>query len=195
MSAPPRDSEPLACYAFTPRAFAPEVRLTLRDRTLEVDDMRRKTVIPLAGVARVRLTFEPRGVMTKSFRVKLTGADRRAASFSSLTWRSMIQADNQSESYRAFVAALLAAIARENPACRFLAGRPAPVWWTLALASVALLGGVAFVAATRAPTMQTAPMLVVIAFALLFAWVVVETVVRNRPRVFAADAPPPDLLP
>ncbi len=46
-----------------------------------------------------------------------------------------------------------------------------------------------------APTLQTAPMLILIAFAALFAWVVIETVARNRPRPFAPAAPPPDLLP
>lgn len=189
------EAEPLASYVFTPRAFAPEVRLTLRERTLEVDNMRRKTMIPLATVEQVRLTFEPRGVMTKSFRMKLTGADRRTASFSSLTWRSMIQADNQAESYRAFVAALLQAIARENPGCRFVAGRLMAVWIVLALASATLLAGVVYAAATRAPNMGTGPMLAVLAFAALFAWVVVETVARNRPRLFAPDRPPPDLLP
>lgn len=187
--------EPIATYAVTPRPFGREIRFKLFADRLEVDDMRRTTKLPLAGIAQARLAFEPRGAFTRGFRCKLTGADRRTASFTNLSWRTMIQADDQREAYRAFVGALLPAVRGANPSCRFVGGKPVIVWALLALASAAMLAGVIYFAATAAPRMGWASALAVLAFALGFGWIIVEMVARNRPREFAPDAPPLDLLP
>lgn len=189
------DGSTAASYAYTPRAFGREIRLTLKDHALEIDDMRSVTLIPLADIEAVRLTFEPRGVMSRCFRTRLRAHGGRTASFASLSARSMVHLDNQREPYRRFLAALLPAVARANPACRFQAGRAAALWAVLAAASVVILGAVIYVVSTGAKHLSPGGVVAAVAVAAVSAWTVVEMVARNRPRNFAPDAPPPDLMP
>ncbi|MBN9063105.1 MAG: hypothetical protein J0H41_11755 [Rhizobiales bacterium] len=189
------EAEPLAFYAYTPRAFGREIRLTLRESALEVNDQRRTTVIPLADIETVRLAFQPRGVMTRCFTTAIAARNGRKASFASLTAKSMLQIESQPDSYRRFLAALLAAVARANPACRFAAGRPPAMWTALALVSAASLAAVIYLVAILAPQMSVGGAVGALALGAVSAWTVVEMVARNRPRRFAPDAPPPDLLP
>ena len=46
-----------------------------------------------------------------------------------------------------------------------------------------------------APRIGTLAGVVTIGFALAFAWLAIEMVGRNRPRLFAPDAPPRNVLP
>ena len=185
----------LASYAFTPRPHGREIRFMLREDALEVDDQRRVTRIPLAEIEEARLTFEPRGSAMRGFGAKFVSRGRRSTSFTNLSWRSLIQVDHQNEAYRAFLAALLPAIGRANPNCRFAAGRPAPIWALFVIASGVMLLGVGYAAAMAAPRIGTLAGVVTIGFALAFAWLAIEMVGRNRPRLFAPDAPPRNVLP
>jgi hypothetical protein len=193
--ADPAPAEPVATYAFTPRPFGREIRLALFAGALEVDDQRRNARIPLASITAARLTFEPRNTLARGYRLRLSCDDRRSVALTNISWRSMVEAESKTAAYRAFLAALLPAVAQANPACRFLAGRPPLAWAALALVTLATFGLIAYVAWRTLPNAGPGAALFVGAFAIVFAWLAIDMVARNRPRRFAADHPPPDLLP
>ncbi|MET0606927.1 MAG: hypothetical protein ABWZ80_10750 [Beijerinckiaceae bacterium] len=186
---------PIAEYSHTPKPFGAGIRFALHADSLEIADHRRTTRIALSSIGVVRLTYELRHVMTRGFRARLMPAGRRSVALTDLSYRSMIDTENKSLSYRAFIKALLPAIARANPACRFVAGRARPVWIAMALVTAAMLAGVSYGSA-RLAAQASAPVAIgAIAFAILLSWVTIDLVVRNRPRTFDPDNPPADLLP
>ncbi len=186
---------PLASYAQTPRPYGRELRFALFPDALEVDDQRRTTRIPLAEVVAARLTYEPRNTMTRGFRLRLIFANRRSVSFTNYSWRSLVETENRAVEFRAFLAALLPAIAQANPDCAFQAGRSRPVWIALVVATAGMLIGLGWILARALPQASFGAGALLVAFAAAFAWIATDMAARNRPRRFAPDAPPADLLP
>jgi hypothetical protein len=187
----PPEEAPIAAYAQRPRPLGREVRFALRPGVLEVDDQRRVVRLPLSAIRSATLTYEPRNTMTRGFRLRLGVDGRRSFSFTNTSWRSLMDAENQGPAFRAFVAALLPAIAAANPACAFRGGRSWPVWIALMAATVATFAGLSYMMWRALPQAQTGAALLIAGFAAAFVWIVV----RNRPRAFPPGAPPADLLP
>jgi hypothetical protein len=103
--------------------------------------------------------------------------------------------EEQGAAYRAFLAALLPAIALANPRVRFIAGKPAAIWYGIvALAAVAAAGVALFIGRAFLAGEPGAGL-----FGCLVAaggaWQAAPFVLRNRPRIFSPDAVPADLLP
>ena len=162
---------------------------------LTVDSTRKVDEVRLSAVETVRMVYEPRGYAGRAFRTTLTLRDGKTVSFSSITWRSMVDAQAQGPEYRAFLAALLAAVAQASPNARFVAGRPAPLWFaTAALAGFSLVASAYFVwRAYRAGAGTSA--LLGLAVAGLGIWQLEPLVRLNKPRPFRPEAPPADLMP
>ncbi|HEY8564048.1 MAG TPA: hypothetical protein VIL65_01005 [Beijerinckiaceae bacterium] len=168
--------------------------LRLAEERLAVDGLRGTREIPLRSVRSARLTYEERGLGARGCKTTLTLEDGKRLSFTSTTWRGLVEVRPQPAEYNAFVAGLLPAIARANPRAVFLAGKPA--WlWGLTVAAGAVVVAAAIVAGwwgyrdgSREVALLGAATLVVA------AWQMEPMVRRNRPRRFAPDSPPADLL-
>jgi hypothetical protein len=182
-------------YTHAPRPTAGPVTFTLAGDRLTVDSGRMVQEVRLGTVDLVRLTYEPRGLARTAFRTRLRLKDGKSFAFSSLSWRSMIDAEERAVEYRAFTRALLDAVAQANPQARFLAGRPRAVWAAFAaLAAVALFGVALFVWRAVAAGATGAALLGGLVLA-LGIWQLEPVVRLNRPRRFRPDAPPAGLLP
>ena len=182
-------------YTHAPRPTAGPVTFTLAGDRLTVDSGRTVQEVRLGAVDLVRLTYEPRGLARTAFRTRLRLKDGRSFAFSSLSWRSMIDAEERAVEYRAFTRALLDGVAQANPQARFLAGRPRAVWAAFAaLAAVALVGVALFVWRAAAAGATGAALLGGLVLA-LGLWQLEPVVRLNRPRRFRPDAPPAGLLP
>jgi hypothetical protein len=102
-------------YTHAPRPTAGPVTFTLAGDRLTVDSGRMVQEVRLGTVDLVRLTYEPRGLARTAFRTRLRLKDGKSFAFSSLSWRSMIDAEERAVEYRAFTRALLDAVAQANP--------------------------------------------------------------------------------
>ena len=182
-------------YTHAPRPTAGPVTFTLAGDRLTVDSGRTVQEVRLGAVDLVRLTYEPRSLARAAFRTRLRLGDGRSFAFSSLSWRSMIDAEERAVEYRAFTRALLDAVAQANPQARFLAGRPQAIWAAFAALSAAALFGIAlFVWRAVAAGATGAALLGGLVLA-LGIWQLEPVVRLNRPRRFRPDAPPAGLLP
>ena len=74
------------------------------------------------------MTFEPGRLAQKSYRTKVTMKDGKSFTFNSLDWKSLVEAQEMTKEYRAFVKALCEAIILANPEVRFVAGKPMGLW-------------------------------------------------------------------
>jgi hypothetical protein len=90
------------------------------------------------------MTFEPGRLGRKAYRTKVVMKDGKAFSFTSLSWRSLIEAEQLTQEYRAFTQALFEAVQRANPNARFIAGKPWWLWLSTTILGVACLLGMAF---------------------------------------------------
>lgn len=182
-------------YTHAPRPTAGPVSFRLDGDRLTVDTGRKVQEVRLGAVETVRLTYEPRSFAQNAFQTRVRLTDGKTFAFSSLSWKSLIEAERKDGEYRAFLAALLPAIAAASPKARFLGGRPRAVWilvTALAFASLLALAWFAF-RALSAGAMGAAAM-----GALFFAlgiWQLEPMVRRNRPTTFRPDAPPTELMP
>ena len=182
-------------YSHTPRPIGGAISFELREDRLTVDVGRKAVEIPLASVEEVRMTYEPRNLAQKAFRTRLRLKGGRSFSFTSVDWKSRIDARSLDREYRAFTRTLLDAVARANPQARFVAGRSRAAW--IATAALAVLSLVAMVAFTfralQAGATAAAALAVVVA--LIGIWQLEPMVRLNKPRSFTPDEPPPELMP
>lgn len=185
---------PLA-YRQNPRPVGFEVSYRLAGGVLVVDTSLKRTDIPLASVAQVRLTYEPRSMAKGIYQAKLRLKDGTTLKLSSVSWKGMMDLRRQDPEYSAFVQALLSGVAAANPNARLLAGKPQLQWAAMAaVAALALVGAALFVwEALRSGAHGSA--LLGAAIAAVGIWQLEPMVRLNRPRAFTPPEMPSALLP
>lgn len=175
-----------------PAAFA--VTYTLKGHRLVIDSGRKMETVPLDAVTSVRLTYDPRSFAQRAYETTLTLNTGRRIRFSSIHWKSMIEAATQ-PGYGAFVREVISAVADANPRAALACGKPRPVWLAVVgLTMLSLIAVVAFIGRALATGSVGAAGLGA-AIGVAGVWQLEPMVRLNRPRVFAADAIPGDLLP
>jgi hypothetical protein len=150
--------------------------------------------IPYAEIKRVRLAFRPTNIMTKRCVAEIWPRAGMRLSVASSAMRSLLDAQDHGPAFRAFVLELVRRIGAAGD-CRFEAGFPAWRWWPMAVLTVAFLGGAALFALKALVGGELMIGLATIGVGAVFGWQVGNMVVRNRPRTFAPDAVPSDVLP
>lgn len=181
-------------YRQKPRPASFEVAYTLAGDRLAIDSGRKVEEVRLDAVKSVRLTYDPRSFAQRAYVTTLTLSTGRKIRFSSVHWKSMIEAATQ-PGYGGFLAELVRAIARANPGVRLAAGKQPAVWLVVAgLTGLTLLAIVVFVARAFA-TGSPAPAAFGALIGLAGVWQLEPMVRLNRPRPFTPDAVPPDLVP
>ena len=182
-------------YSHAPRPTAAPISFKLETQTLTVDSGRKVDVVQLGAVEQIRLTYEPRSFTQRAYQTQVRMRDGKTFKFSSLHWRSLVEAERLDREYSAFVRALLRAVAGASPGVRFVAGRPAWAWGvTAALAGGSLLGIAYFVWRALAAGAHSAALIGAL-LGLTGIWQLEPMVRLNKPRAFPADSPPDDLLP
>jgi hypothetical protein len=182
-------------YRHRPKATSGEIGFRIEGDALAVETQRQRLRLPLGEAAVIRLTFELGALGRSIFRLTLRLRDGRKASLTNVTWHGIGETARQDEAYRTFVRALIATAVQLSPACRLLAGKSRPVWLAMvAVVVVTLLGLMAFAARALAFDALGAAVVGVVVFALT-AFQVTPLILRNRPRIFAAETIPSDLLP
>lgn len=182
-------------YSHAPRPTSGPISFKLEGQALTVDSGRKVDVVQLGAVEQVRLTYEPRSFARRTYQTKVRMRDGKTFKFSSLNHQSMIHVTSQGPGYGAFGRALIRAIAGANPQARLVAGRPAWVWGITVLLTAACLVGVAFFVWRALQADAPGAALVGALLGLVGLWQLEPMVRLNRPRTFAAEDPPGDLLP
>lgn len=187
-------AEALPTYSHKARPAAFVVAYTLRGERLVIDSGRKVDEVRLDAVKAVRLTYDPRSFAQRAYVTTLTLTTGRKVRFSSVHWKSMVEATTQ-PGYGAFVGRLVQAVAAANPRVALAAGKPRAMWLAIAGLTLAMLAAiVVFIGrALAAGSPAAAGFGALIGLAGL--WQLEPMVRLNRPRVFAPEAVPRDLLP
>lgn len=182
-------------YTHNPRPIGGPIAFTLKGDRLIVDSGRKVHEVQLGAVETVRMTYEPGRIGQKAFRTKVIMKDGKAFTFSSLNWKSLVEAQEMTHEYRAFVRTLCEAIVQANPEARLIAGKP---WWLWASTTVIAILSLAAMAVLIWRALQmgsTAVALLGLLFAVVGVWQIEPMVRLNKPRLFKAKEPPAELMP
>jgi len=182
-------------YEHSPRPVGGPIHFSLEGDRLTVDSGRKVREVRLGAVDLVRMTFEPGRFAQKAYRTKVVMKDGKTFTFTSLTWRSLVEAREQGPEYRAFSEALLGAILRANPDARFAAGKPLGLWLITSAIGIASLIVMALLIWRAFQTGAANIALMGALFALVGIWQIEPMVRLNKPRPFDPKAPPAELLP
>jgi hypothetical protein len=171
------------------------VSFALDGDRLTVDTGRKLQEVRLGAVEQVRMTYQARSFAQNAFQTRLRLKDGKSVTFSSMNWKSLTAAERLDKEYRIFTRALFDAIAHANPKARFVAGQPRPVWILTVIFAVIALAAITLFTWRALQAGATAAALMGGAFALLGIWQIEPMIRLNRPRLFAPEEPPPDLIP
>lgn len=182
-------------YTHSPKPFGGPIAFILKDGALTVDSGRKVHEVQLGAVSTVRMTFEPGRLAQKSFRTKVTMKDGKSFTFNSLNWKSLVEAQELTQEYRAFTHALCEAVARANPQARFVAGKPLGLWLPTSALAIASLLAMAYLIWQALRMGATGVALLGALFAVVGVWQIEPMIRLNKPRPFRAGELPAELLP
>jgi hypothetical protein len=182
-------------YSHAPRPVGGPITFTIEGDRLVVDSGRKVQEVRLGAVEQVRMTYEPRSFAQKAFQTRIRLTDGKTFAFSSLNWKSLIEAERLDKDYRAFARTLFDAIARANPKARFFGGRPRWLWIATAILAAASLLAMAFFTWRALQAGATSAALMGVLFTVIGIWQLEPMVRLNKPRTFSPDGPPPELMP
>lgn len=186
--------QPGLAYAFRPSLIGPAHQFALDDDGLTARIGRRTEIWAYDDIASVRLSYRPMGMQHRRYRADIRHRNgRRIVIFSTSKQTAALMAPQSG--YSAFIAALHRRLAQSGSAAVLTAGVQ-PVTYALlrvvlavfALAMAALLLRALWIGAF-------AGAIFIVGFGALFAWQVGGVLRRNRPRIYALDDIPRDLLP
>lgn len=182
-------------YTYSPRPVGGPISFAIKDGTLIVDSGRKVHEVRLGAVETVRMTYEPGRIGQKAFRTKVTLSDGKSFNFRSLSWKSLVEAQEMATEYRAFAQTLCEATAKANPQARFIAGKPWWLWATTTAVAILSLFMMAYLIwqALRMGSMGVA--LIGALLAVVGVWQIEPMVRLNKPRLFSSGALPDDLMP
>lgn len=150
--------------------------------------------LPLAGIVRLRLSFDPSRFHRNRFRCHLYNANGKCGTILNLSYKGIANFEDRSTTYNALIRGLIPRIASLNPRCVFKSGTSLLNWWAQAiflLAAFSLLILVMF-------TMYSAIGGLIILKLLIIAFfipVVCLWFTRNMPKSFQPNSIPENLLP
>jgi len=186
----------LSHYETRNHAFAPATVWVLDGAFLRIkDDKGPPRTIALNTVVEVRLEYAPTRPEPNRYRCRLVLWGGVAVEFFNRTYRGVMDFADTSVEYGTFVRALLAALARHNPTCRFLAGASEGTYVLnvaiLVLLAVVLVGALVFFLTVGLLWVALLKVLLIV----YYLPTALKWAKRNRPRGFLSDAIPPNLLP
>jgi hypothetical protein len=146
-------------------------------------------------IASVRLSFRPISMQARRFRADITSQNGAAIAIVSTSWQTASLMTTQDDSYRAFLVALHQQL-KEAGGTAVLSAGLRPRVFAMAVSLFALAALLMLALLLRAIWIgEWAGVAFLIAFAALFAWKVGGFIRRNRPRRYALDDFPKDLMP
>lgn len=182
-------------YSYKPSLIGAPFTFQLTDAGLFWRMASRSGVWPYATIATIRLSYRPVSMQSRRFRTDILNEAGQSIRILSVSWQTAALVAPQDEPYRTFVRELHRRVGVAGGKPALIAGLARPTYG-LALAAMVLVGlALAGLFIRAAMIGSYAGMLFLAGFAALFGWQLGGFMTRNKPRSYAADDVPRDLLP
>jgi hypothetical protein len=191
----PGEGEANSSYSYRPSLIGAACHFELTGQGLSWRVAARSGLWPYATIAAIRLSYRPISTQSRRFRADISNDRGQSIPVVSVSWQTAVLVASQDEPYRNFVTQLHRRVAEAGGKPALLAGLTRPVYG-LGLFAMALVGiSLAGLFIRAAIIGSYGGMLFLLGFAVLFGWQIGGFMRRNRPRVYALDAVPRDLIP
>lgn len=182
-------------YIFKPSLVGGASQFDLTDEGLSWQARGKHGVWPLEKIAAIRLSYRPVSMQSRRFRADIEDTRGERVTLYSTTWHTVALMSPQDNGYRAFIVELHRRLAAIGSKAVLVIGIN-PAIYTAGLAVLGLVGVAMLGLLIRALiTGEFAGALFLIGFAALFGWQIGGFLRRNKPRGYAFDALPDDVLP
>jgi hypothetical protein len=167
----------------------------LQENALQWQANARHGSVPYRDISRMWLSFRPTSMQANRFRMDIRTREGGKLPVYSVTWKSMVMVEPQSDGYRQFVFELHRRIVAGGGSTEFRAGLSRPVFaiGLVAMAAVAFAALSLFVSAIISSNWIGA--LFMVGFVALFAWQLGGFMWRNHPASYDGGSPPERLMP
>jgi hypothetical protein len=188
-------AQPGSSYVYKASLVGSAHRFELTDDGLSWRVGGKSGLWPYADIAAIRLSYRPVSMQPRRFRADIDNAGGARIAVLSTTWQTVTLMTPQDRDYRDFIMQLHRRLKEAGSRAELVGGlRPGAYAGgvvLLALVAVAITGLLIRAVATGA----WAGALFLIGFAALFGWQIGGFIRRNRPRRYAFDELPKELLP
>lgn len=182
-------------YVYRPSLLGAPYEFRLDEHGLGWVVGRRSGRLAWRDVERVRLSFRPTGMQPSRFVTEIWAAGAPKLTVMSSSWKSMVVQERLDSHYAAFVTELHRRLAQAQSRARFEQGTNPLRYWPGLAVFVAVSFALAALIARGVQAHTVSGALFVAGFLALFLWRGGDYFRRNRPRLYRADALPPELLP
>jgi hypothetical protein len=182
-------------YSYRPSLLGGAWEFRLTDRGIDWSAGQRSGHVAWRDIRRVRMSFRPVSMQSQRYLTEIWATGAPKLEIVSSSWKSMVEQERLDAPYSAFIAELHRCLAQANSSAHFVQGSHPLLYWPglVIFASVGLGLAALFVRTLQAKTLGGAAF--VGFFLALFLWQGGNFFRRNRPGVYRADAPPPELMP
>jgi len=186
---------PESTYSYRPSLLGAPYEFRLGENGLDWSVGRKSGRVAWRDVHRVRLSFRPTGMQSYRFVTEIWAAGAPKLAIMSTSWKSMVVQERLDRSYAGFVAELHRRLAQAQTRARFEQGTNPIQYWPGLVVFVGVSLALAFLVVRALQAHATSGALFIAGFLALFLWRGGDFFRRNRPRLYRADALPPELLP
>ena len=182
-------------YAYKPNLAGASWVFCLTSKGIEWEYGRRSGVVRYGQVTRVRMSFRPATLQGYRFLTEIWSPDNPKLQISSASFRGMMELSRQDKEYNPFITELHRRLAAAGSTARFETGMHAWLYWIGAAVMTAIGVTLLVFLARVLMTGDLKGAAVVVGIMALFVWQVGTLFVRNRPRTYRPDEPPPVVMP
>lgn len=186
-------------YAFRPRMIGAATRVVLDTRAeeavLEWTVGARSGRIALRDITALRLRHEMGQLGSANFALLIEGRGLPTLRLGSMSRTGLTAVKDHGPAFRAFIAALHAALMREGAHVRYDAGLPEWRWGAMLMMAAICAAAIGWLAALAFSYGEGTSALLILGLSLVLAFPLAETLWRNRPGPYEPDAPPLRVLP
>ncbi len=182
-------------YAYKPRLMGPSYEFRLSNDGLDWSIGLRSGRVSYPMVQHIRLGYKPTNLGTGRFITEIWPQQASKLSLDSISARSVIDTVDLGAEYTKFIRELHRRVSLANRDCIFEAGMPSWRWWPSAIVGVFCLFALIYIVAQSIVSGHYAVGAGITLLGAWFVWQIWNIVMRNRPRRYAPDAIPADILP
>lgn len=194
-TAPAAQSAGTPEYFYKPSLMAGPWSFRLAQDGLQWSIGRLAGEIPYRDIRKIRLAFRPVTMQSYRFLAEIWSDKGPKLTIASSSWKSLMEQERLDAGYAAFIRALHARIAAADGSPRLFAGSVALLYWPGLVIFAGISLAVAWLIVRALQQGETAATLFLLGFFLLLLWQLGGFFRRNRPRAYALDAIPDDILP
>jgi hypothetical protein len=191
----PDEDAPAVRYAYKASLIGAAQQFELTDAGLSWRVSGKSAVWPYAGISAIRLSYRPMSMQAHRFRADIENADGARIVILSTSWQTVTLMAPQDGDYRAFMTQLHQRMKAAGSRAALIGGIGPKTYAAgmlfLALVTASIIG--LFVRAIATGEFTAA--LFLVGFVALFGWQIGGWVRRNRPRAYAFDDLPKELVP